>query len=59
MADPHCKKRWVVFARFPDDVRICLTNDAAERGLRGIALEPQVLAVRRVASRWAACRGHV
>ena len=31
-------KRWAVFARFMDDGRICLTNNAAERGLRGIAL---------------------
>jgi hypothetical protein len=31
-------KRWTVFAQFLDDGRICLTNKAAERGLRGIAL---------------------
>ena len=31
-------KRWASFARFLDDGRICLTNNAAERGLRGIAL---------------------
>ncbi len=31
-------KRWVVFARFLVDGRVCLTNNAAERGLRGIAL---------------------
>jgi transposase len=31
-------KRWVAFTRFLDDGRICLTNNAAERGLRGIAL---------------------
>ena len=31
-------KRWVVFTRFLDDGRICLTNNAAERALRGIAL---------------------
>ena len=31
-------KRWLIFARFPDDGRICLTNNAAERALRGIAL---------------------
>ena len=30
--------RWPAFARFLDDVRICLTNNAAERSLRGIAL---------------------
>jgi transposase len=31
-------KRWEVFTRFLGDGRICLTNNAAERGLRGIAL---------------------
>ena len=31
-------KRWGAFTRFLDDGRICLSNNAAERGLRGIAL---------------------
>ena len=31
-------KRWDGFARFLDDGRICLTNNAAERALRGICL---------------------
>jgi hypothetical protein len=31
-------KRWPTFTRFLDDGRICLTNNAAERALRGIAL---------------------
>jgi transposase len=31
-------KRWSDFARFVDDGRICLTNNAAERALRGLAL---------------------
>lgn len=31
-------KRWDAFARFLDDGRICLSNNAAERALRGIAL---------------------
>ncbi len=31
-------KRWPGFTRFLEDGRICLTNNAAERGLRGIAL---------------------
>ena len=31
-------KRWGRFARFLDDGRICLTNNAAERALRGFAL---------------------
>jgi transposase len=31
-------KRWDGFARFIDDGRICLTNNAAERSLRGLAI---------------------
>ena len=31
-------KRWDRFARFIDDGRVCLSNNAAERCLRGIAL---------------------
>jgi transposase len=31
-------KDWAAFTRFVDDGRICLTNNAAERALRGIAL---------------------
>jgi hypothetical protein len=31
-------KRWPAFVRFLDDGRICLSNNAAERALRGIAL---------------------
>lgn len=31
-------KRWPAFARFLHDGRICMTNNAAERALRGIAL---------------------
>jgi transposase len=31
-------KRWQAFTRFLDDGRICLTNNAAERALRGIAI---------------------
>jgi transposase len=30
--------RWEAFTRFLDDGRICLTNNAAERALRGLAL---------------------
>jgi transposase len=30
--------RWKAFTRFLDDGRICLSNNAAERALRGIAL---------------------
>lgn len=31
-------KRWAAFTRFLEDGRICITNNAAERALRGIAL---------------------
>ena len=31
-------KRWDAFTRFLDDGRICITNNAAERALRGVAL---------------------
>ena len=31
-------KRWSTFSRFLDDGRICLTNNAAERALRGVAI---------------------
>ena len=31
-------KRWVALSRFVDDGRICMTNNAAERALRGIAV---------------------
>jgi transposase len=31
-------KRWASFSRFLDDGRVCLSNNAAERALRGIAL---------------------
>jgi transposase len=31
-------KRWDTFSRFLNDGRICLTNNAAERALRGVAL---------------------
>jgi transposase len=31
-------KRWAVFVRFLNDGRICMTNNAAERAVRGIAV---------------------
>src|SRR5215469_1755490 len=40
VTDPidYMLRRWDRFARFIDDGRICLTNNAAERALRGFAL---------------------
>jgi Transposase IS66 family len=32
-------KRWPAFTRFLDDGRICISNNAAERALRGIAVK--------------------
>jgi transposase len=32
------KDRWPAFTRFLEDGRVCLTNNAAERALRGVAL---------------------
>lgn len=34
----YALKRWDAFTRFLDDGKICITNNAAERALRGIAL---------------------
>ena len=31
-------KRWSAFTRFLDDGRLCLSNNAAERALRGVAV---------------------
>ena len=31
-------KRWSAFTLFLDDGRVCMSNNAAERGVRGIAL---------------------
>lgn len=40
VAEPidYMLKRWDRFARFINDGRVCLTNNAAERALRGFAL---------------------
>ncbi len=40
VAEPidYMLRRWPAFARFLDDGRICLSNNAAERALRGFAL---------------------
>ena len=36
--EPGDPQRWPAFTRFLDDGRICLSNNAAERALRGIAI---------------------
>jgi len=52
------KDRWEAFTRFLDDGRICLTNNAAERALRGIDLG-RIMALRRLRARRRPCRPHV
>ena len=52
-------KRWASFTLFLDDGRVCLSNNAAERALRGIALGQKVVAILRVRPRRAARRRHV
>ena len=52
-------KRWIAFTRFLDDGRICLSNNAAERGVRGIALGQKILVVLRIRSWRRAGRGDV
>ena len=42
--------RWAAFTRFLDDGRICLSNNAAERALRGVAWTEQ-LDLRRIRRR--------
>lgn len=34
----YTPRRWASFSQFLEDGRVCLSNNAAERGLRGIAL---------------------
>jgi transposase len=47
-------KRWPAFVRFLDDGRICLTNNAAERGAARYRARPARLVIRRFRSRWRA-----
>ena len=44
-------KRWPAFTRFLDDGRICLSNNAAERRLRGIAIGRKAWLFCRLRSR--------
>ena len=50
-------RRWDRFARFIDDGRICLTNNAAERAAR-FCSRAQVLALRRLRAGRRPRRGH-
>src|ERR1019366_8525123 len=57
-------KRWTAFTRFLDDGRICLSNNAAERALRGTSVArnstwKKVVTIRRLRSRRTARRRHV
>ena len=52
-ADRLHARRWDRFARFLDDGRICLTNNAAERALRGFAvLESLCIPSSSVCKHW-------
>ncbi|ABQ33795.1 hypothetical protein BBta_1581 [Bradyrhizobium sp. BTAi1] len=50
--------RWDRFARFVDDGRICLTNNAEEPRAAWLRPRPQVLALRRLKT-WCRPRRHV
>ncbi len=52
-------KRWPAFTLFLEDGRVCMSNNAAERGLRGHCPWPEKLAVLRFRSRRPARRGDV
>ena len=39
-------KRWDWFARFIGDGRVCLTNNAAERALRGLVIALSTVSIR-------------
>ena len=41
-------KRRPAFTLFLDDGRVCMSNNAAERGLRGVALGRKSVAVLRI-----------
>ena len=43
--------RWPAFTRLLDDGRICLTNNAAERALRGSDLGKKIMDLRRLGAR--------
>ena len=49
-------KRWTALTRFLDDGRICMTNNAAERALRGVAVGAGELDLRRLGPRCRARR---
>ena len=38
MAINYCLSRWDAFTRFIDDGRLCMSNNAAERELRAVAV---------------------
>jgi len=55
-------KRWPAFTRFLDDGRICLSNNAAERALRGIAIGRRAWLFAgsdQLRPRWRACSSDV
>lgn len=53
------KGRWTGFTRFLDDGRICLTNNCAERALRGVAPRQEEPALRQLRLRRREDRRHL
>ena len=51
--------RWVAFTRFLDDGRICMSNNAAERALRGIAIGRRNWSISRLGLRRPSRRRHL
>uniref|UniRef100_UPI00384EF5F8 IS66 family transposase n=1 Tax=Bradyrhizobium ottawaense TaxID=931866 RepID=UPI00384EF5F8 len=43
----YCLSRWDAFSRFLDDAWLCMSNNAAERELRAVAVE-QKMDIRRL-----------
>lgn len=51
----YCLSRWDAFGRFLDDGRLCMSNNAAERELRVVAMGRKKLNLRRVRRGRPAC----
>ena len=52
-------KRWAAFTLFLEDGRVCLSNNAAERGLKRNSPGKKIVALLRIRSRRTTCSRHV
>ena len=52
-------KRWPAFTRFLEDGRVCLSNNAAERAMRGVALGRRSWLFAGSGPRRTACCRHI